>query len=246
MGSIVVPLKPQTKKLISLLLLLLLTTTTTFALYDAITSKTTEITPTSNQLTKIVRRLKSTKKESKWKENKGKTSKDKGSKAKKNFMTQKQILTEFFESTTGEKWNRNAGWMEKGIPICKWHGIECNKNGKIDKIDMESNNLEGTIPKSLGKMRKLRILDLGRNNMLTGAIPKELGELIHLRQLYLDGTKLTGNVPREVCGLMSGKLYVIYIDTNKVSCECGCEDYVGGEEDYVFKRRNNHGISGVA
>eukprot|EP00963_Diacronema_lutheri_P001307 scaffold85_cov358-Pavlova_lutheri.AAC.14 len=62
-------------------------------------------------------------------------------------------------------------------------------------LDLDSNRFEGTIPPEMRELKKLRVLDLGRNGGLTGSIPAELGHLISLEAMDLAGNQLTGPVP---------------------------------------------------
>jgi hypothetical protein len=66
--------------------------------------------------------------------------------------------------------------------------------GDITSIWLESNNLTGTIPSSLGSLTELTFLYINYNN-LKGTIPSSLASLTKLATLYLDENALTGLVP---------------------------------------------------
>lgn len=46
------------------------------------------------------------------------------------------------------------------------------------------NNFSGIIPKEIGYLNMLELLDL-RNNNLNGTIPMEIGEMLSLKHLYV-------------------------------------------------------------
>ncbi|BBN02611.1 hypothetical protein MPTK1_2g16620 [Marchantia polymorpha subsp. ruderalis] len=64
-----------------------------------------------------------------------------------------------------------------------------------------TNNLRGSIPRSLGNCTKLLYLDLYGNFRLTGVIPEELGNLIHLEYLSFEQNNFTGAVPHQLGNL---------------------------------------------
>ncbi|BBN02610.1 hypothetical protein MPTK1_2g16610 [Marchantia polymorpha subsp. ruderalis] len=64
-----------------------------------------------------------------------------------------------------------------------------------------TNELRGTIPRSLGNCTKLWYLDFYGNSHLTGVIPEELGKLIHLKFLSFMGNNFTGAVPHQLRNL---------------------------------------------
>nr|XP_027077211.1 brassinosteroid LRR receptor kinase-like [Coffea arabica] len=73
-------------------------------------------------------------------------------------------------------------------------------NGSMIFLDISHNHLEGSIPKELGFMYYLQILNLGNNN-LSGPIPPELGGLKNAAILDLSYNRLNGSIPQTLTGL---------------------------------------------
>jgi Leucine-rich repeat (LRR) protein len=61
-------------------------------------------------------------------------------------------------------------------------------------LDLEFNDLTGTIPSELGKLTVLSSINLSLN-LLTGQMPSELGMLINLQELTFFRNALTGTMP---------------------------------------------------
>ena len=72
----------------------------------------------------------------------------------------------------------------------------------------EDFRLSGFIPRTLGNLSKLRVLDLSMNE-LSGGIPHELGKLSNLEVLDLRSNKLSGEIPSEMGNLR--KLNTLYL-----------------------------------
>ncbi len=103
-----------------------------------------------------------------------------------------QTLLTLYNSTQGQEW-KNAStnkWL-RDIKPCGWSGITCG-NGRITKIDLEENQLSGSIP-DLSALTDLKRLDL-RNNQLSGSIP-DLSALTNLEWLWLSYNQLSGSIP---------------------------------------------------
>ena len=110
--------------------------------------------------------------------------------------TDKYILNVFYFSTSGHEWFDSSGWLSIEHQ-CTWRGIFCNDEGVIESLEMESNNLSGSIPTELGLLTELSKLDL-KHNTLTGSIPTELGLLTELSVMYLYKNNLNGTIPTEL------------------------------------------------
>ncbi|CAN0257539.1 unnamed protein product, partial [Ectocarpus sp. 4 AP-2014] len=61
----------------------------------------------------------------------------------------------FFNATGGANWKKNSNW-NTGAPLSDWHGVGVNDEGHVVKLDLDSNKLEGLIPKELGALSKLK------------------------------------------------------------------------------------------
>ncbi|XP_044503452.1 protein BRASSINOSTEROID INSENSITIVE 1-like [Mangifera indica] len=72
-----------------------------------------------------------------------------------------------------------------------------NNNGSMMFFDISYNMLTGTIPKEIGTMSNLYVLNLGHNSF-SGTIPSELGSLTRLSILDLSSNKLEGTIPKSM------------------------------------------------
>jgi Leucine-rich repeat (LRR) protein len=74
-------------------------------------------------------------------------------------------------------------------------------------LDLSDNQLDGTIPSTIGQLTRLIWLDLGSaqlrssNNKLKGSIPTAIGQLTQLNNLDFGYNSLTGSVPTELLEL---------------------------------------------
>ena len=114
-------------------------------------------------------------------------------------LASRDVLEALFNATGGQNWRKSDNWLTD-VPLRQWHGVETDGSGRIQSLDLGSNNLEGEIPSELGNLSNLENLDLGWNK-LEGEIPSELGGLSNLMLLYLHGNDLEGHVPPELGGL---------------------------------------------
>ncbi|KAE8725242.1 Signal transduction histidine kinase, hybrid-type, ethylene sensor isoform 1 [Hibiscus syriacus] len=80
-------------------------------------------------------------------------------------------------------------------------------------IDFSSNQFYGEIPKALGELHSLIVLNLS-HNCLTGHIPSSLGDISELESLDLSSNKLHGRIPTELKNL--GFLAVLNLSQNNL------------------------------
>ncbi|TGG90560.1 MAG: hypothetical protein ERJ67_10230, partial [Aphanocapsa feldmannii 277cV] len=90
----------------------------------------------------------------------------------------RDVLMDLYNATNGRNWERKTNWGNSAL-ISKWEGITTDSLGQVTKLDLQENQLTGTIPAALGNLKNLKSLDLS-NNQLTGTIPAVLNNLKNL------------------------------------------------------------------
>ncbi|CAN0427000.1 unnamed protein product, partial [Ectocarpus fasciculatus] len=80
--------------------------------------------------------------------------------------TDRAALLALFRSTRGSGWKKSNNW-NTDAPLWRWHGVRVDGEGRVVKLLLNDNNLQGTIPRELGTLATLQTLDLSKNG-LTG------------------------------------------------------------------------------
>lgn len=136
-------------------------------------------------------------------------------------------------------------WLSYTDSECDWFSTAplvnltvCNGQGEMFALDLELNNLAGTLPPEIALFGSLNILNLwgnnigaplftdigkltnlrflyGRRNHLTGTVPSELGLLTDLWQLDINQNSLRGRLPKEFWTMSN--LEQIHIGDNQFS-----------------------------
>ncbi|CAN6820408.1 unnamed protein product [Brassica oleracea] len=81
--------------------------------------------------------------------------------------------------------------------------IEQNQDRYAERymaVDFSGNKFEGEIPKSIGLLKELHVLNFS-NNVFTGHIPSSMGNLAELESLDVSQNKLSGEIPQELGSL---------------------------------------------
>lgn len=116
-------------------------------------------------------------------------------------------VVDLYNNTNGSKWINNTSWLS-AQPVSNWFGITV-LNGRVNKIELQNNNLNGAIPQSIRDISDLTWLDLSLNS-IGGSIPESIGHLSNLTTLILYNNKLTGNIPSSIINFSNLHSLVLY------------------------------------
>ena len=117
-------------------------------------------------------------------------------------------LVALYHATDGPNWVNNANWATDES-LSTWHGVIVNGSGRVVKLNLSDNLLNGEIPLQLGSLSNLTVLNLF-NNQLTGEMPPELGSLFNLAALDLSYNQLTGVIPTALGSLSNLTSLAVY------------------------------------
>ena len=142
------------------------------------------------------------------------------------LIRDRAALIALYEASDGANWTNNTNWLNPPADVVAftpqeldaWFGITMSEVGRVARVELSDNNLQGGLPEEVGNLSALEQLrlygnalggtipsSLGRlatlqglllhDNGLTGAIPSSLGDLTALKQLHLHNNRLTGPLP---------------------------------------------------
>jgi Leucine-rich repeat (LRR) protein len=110
------------------------------------------------------------------------------------------------EGVPNPGWTRSDNWLT-GKGYCSWHGIECkareeggktilqyDDNADIITLDMDHNQVMGSLPMEFKSLDHLQFLDMA-GNKLTGPFPYQIARIFSLQHLLLNNNALTGTLP---------------------------------------------------
>lgn len=111
-------------------------------------------------------------------------------------MTMTRALVALYTEAGGSEWTNAENWSS-GRPLRAWYGVETDLAGRVTKLDLAGNDLEGRMPPALRDLQRLERLNLS-GNALTGPIPPGLGTLRSLWALDLHANTPNGTIPSEL------------------------------------------------
>jgi Leucine-rich repeat (LRR) protein len=123
-------------------------------------------------------------------------------------------LIALYNATNGANWTNS--W-DINTPIISWFGLTFNANNRVSAINLNDNNVTGSLPPEIGTLNELRVFNIDNSN-LTGNIPSEIGNLTKLEEIVLGSGQLTGSIPKEIGNLKELK-FLILDNNNSLSGE---------------------------
>ena len=146
-------------------------------------------------------------------------------------------------------------WWDTATPITGWGGVTVGGTPpRVVRLELANLGLAGTIPPALGKLSRLRVLDLSGNPLtattldtfygeiylapLEGPIPDELGDLTDLEVLNLESTGIIGDIPASL-GRLSN-LRILNLSRNYLS---GIPSEIGGLSELRELRLSRNRVS---
>ena len=127
-------------------------------------------------------------------------------------LQERQALVTLYQSTDGGHWKNHDGWLGPVGTECTWHGVECIPDSDgfqtVIGIELDENNLVGSMPTNIGQLAHLRWLNISRNQ-LKGSLPDAVGELTQLEDFMVFGNQLSGGIPDPLIHRwLSGSLWI--------------------------------------
>ena len=129
------------------------------------------------------------------------------------FSPDRASLVALYEAANGDGWTDGRNWTSDR-PLSEWFGVEADADGRVTRLVLGDNGLEGRIPSDIGDLSRLTDLQLNQD-ALTGPIPPEIGKLAELRSLSLWGNHLTGAIPPEIGALSN--LRILWLSSNRLT-----------------------------
>lgn len=91
-------------------------------------------------------------------------------------LTERDLLMELYNEMDGEKWTHKYNWNSTQN-ISDWYGVTTNADGFVTAISLPKNNLTGTLPESITKLKELTSLDLSGNSVEIDYMSKDFPKL---------------------------------------------------------------------
>jgi hypothetical protein len=107
--------------------------------------------------------------------------------------SQRSALVALYHATNGPTWRNNQWPHELKGNACTWPGVVCDQ-GHVVQLQLEHSLNGGTLPKELGQLTSMIVLDAG-SNLCSGTLPAELSAMTRLQQMELDGNHFEGGIP---------------------------------------------------
>ena len=123
-------------------------------------------------------------------------------------------LVDLYNATNGPSWVNKNFWLDPKALVSNWANITTEgKPARVSAINLNNNNLNGTIPESIGALDNLYVLNLSDNN-ITGKLPASIGNLASIYEINLHNNQLTDSIPTTINITNNPYLYKVTISNN--------------------------------
>jgi len=126
---------------------------------------------------------------------------------------QRYALATLYFSTGGDSWSNNQYWLSDLDECSYWFSriLEvasdaiCNPEKQMLTLDLDYNNLNGTLPIEIGLLSHLRRVELygGPSAYMSGTLPSQLALLTDLEALSVRGNAFLGTIPSEIGSMIN-------------------------------------------
>lgn len=152
------------------------------------------------------------------------------------------IMVALYQATSGSEWTNRDNWLSNQ-PLSSWYGVTLSRSGRVEALELKSNNLRGELPASLAQLDSLKKLNLS-NNHLYGHIPeihriKGIGEMIpHDEEILLYNDYTLKDIRENASAFamyQTDVLYYAYAYSGlRIQNWFGPEQYLRAEENQPF------------
>ncbi|WP_299894931.1 T9SS type A sorting domain-containing protein [uncultured Aquimarina sp.] len=126
----------------------------------------------------------------------------------------KEALLALYNATDGANWSEP--W-DLSTDYRTWKGLTFDENGRVSKISLFGQGMNGSIPPEIEDLTELKNLFIGAEENLIGPIPSEIGNLGKLESLSFFGNSLSGEIPSSLGNLSN--LKNLFFSQNKLTGE---------------------------
>ena len=79
-------------------------------------------------------------------------------------QSDREVLEVLYDGTGGSGWTNRDNW-KTAAPLGLWYGVTTDAAGRVTRLRLDDNGLTGPLPAALGRLARLEMLSLQRNDL---------------------------------------------------------------------------------